>query len=70
MERVTLRNSSADRNSPGLMPTLNSDIKILNVSVNENVCYVNFDAAFLNNSLEVRDYIPILFHCQFPVGAF
>ena len=41
------------------MPTLNSDIKILNVSVNENVCYVNFDAAFLNNSLEVKELIPI-----------
>ena len=33
--------------------------KLLNVSVNENVCYLNFDASFLSNPLEVREYIPI-----------
>ncbi|MCI6887814.1 MAG: GerMN domain-containing protein [Lachnospiraceae bacterium] len=42
-----------------LKPTLEPGTKLLNVSVNENVCYLNFDASFLNNSLEVRDYIPI-----------
>ena len=59
VERVIIEELISGPEQPGLMPTLNSDIKILNVSVNENVCYVNFDAAFLNNSLEVRDYIPI-----------
>lgn len=43
----------------GGYPTLPSDGKLLNVSVNENVCYVNFDSSFLNNSLEVKEYIPI-----------
>lgn len=42
-----------------LRPTLDAKVKLLNVSVNENVCYLNFDASFLNNTLEVKDYIPI-----------
>ena len=29
------------------------------MSVNENVCYLNFDASFLNNSLDVKEYIPV-----------
>ena len=43
----------------GNYPTLPSDVKLLNVSVSENVCYVNFDSNFLNNSLEVKELIPI-----------
>ena len=43
----------------GDYPTLPSDVKLLNVSVSENVCYVNFDSNFLNNSLEVKELIPI-----------
>lgn len=43
----------------GGLPTLPSDVKLLNVSVSENVCYVNFDSNFLNNSLEVKELIPI-----------
>jgi len=43
----------------GRFPTLPTDLKLLNVSVNENVCYINFDAAFLNSTLAVKEYIPI-----------
>lgn len=43
----------------GLNPTLPKDVKLLNVSVNKNVCYINFDSSFLNSTLEVKDYIPI-----------
>ena len=39
--------------------TLPADTKLLNVSLNENICYINFDASFLNNNLEVKEYIPI-----------
>lgn len=42
-----------------LSPTIPRDTKILNVSVNDNVCYLNFDSTFLVGSLEVKDYIPI-----------
>ena len=43
----------------GRYRTLPKDTKLLNVSVNENVCYINFDAAFLNSTEEVKDLIPI-----------
>lgn len=39
--------------------TLPGELKILNVSVNDSVCSINFDGAFLENTLEVREYIPI-----------
>lgn len=59
LERVVLDELISGPQQEGLMPTLDKGIKILNVSVNENVCYLNFDASFLANSLEVKDYIPI-----------
>ncbi len=42
-----------------LRPTLDPNVKLLNVAVNENVCYLNFDASFLNSTLEIGDYVPI-----------
>ena len=45
--------------APNHYRTLPADTKLLNVSLNENVCYINFDATFLNNTLEVKEYIPI-----------
>lgn len=59
VERVILEELISGPESANLKPTLDSGTKLLNVSVNENVCYLNFDATFLNNPLEVRDYIPI-----------
>lgn len=43
----------------GNLPTIPADVKLLNVSVNDSLCSINFDATFLNNTLEVKDYIPI-----------
>lgn len=43
----------------GNYPTLPPDVKLLNVSVNDSVCAINFDATFLNSVLEVQEYIPI-----------
>ncbi len=43
----------------GAHPTLSKDVKLLNVSVNEAVCSINFDATFLASPLEVKEYIPI-----------
>jgi len=59
MERVILEELISGPEEEGLYPTLDKNMKILSVSANENVCYVNFDAAFLSNSLEVKEYIPI-----------
>lgn len=43
----------------GAFATIPKDVKVLNVSVSESVCSINLDAAFLNNTLEVKEYIPI-----------
>ena len=43
----------------GRYATMPKDIKVLSVSVNETVCSINLDATFLNNTLEVKEYIPI-----------
>ncbi len=43
----------------GRYATMPKDVKLLSVSVNETVCSINLDAAFLNNVLEVKEYIPI-----------
>lgn len=59
VERVILEELLSGPETSGLKPTLDSGTKLLNVSVNENVCYLNFDASFLSNPLEVREYIPI-----------
>lgn len=59
VEKVILEELISGPERSDLRPTLDPGIKLLNVSVNENVCYLNFDASFVNNPLEVRDYIPI-----------
>ncbi len=43
----------------GFYPTLPSNLKVLSVTVKDNICYVNFDNTFLTNALDVKDYIPI-----------
>ncbi len=43
----------------GLQPVLQSDVKVISVSITDNVCYINFDNSFLNNTLEVGAEIPI-----------
>lgn len=59
VEKVIIDELISGPETDGLKPTLDSAVKVLNVSVNENVCYINFDTSFLNNALEVKDYIPI-----------
>ncbi len=59
LEQVILGELIQGPEQEGLMPTLDPQTKLLNVSVNENVCYLNFDTTFLSNQLEVREYIPI-----------
>ena len=43
----------------GNYAVLESSLKLTSVSVTDGVCYVYFDASFLDNSLEVADYIPV-----------
>ena len=59
LERLVIEELMKGTTLPGYYPTLPQGMKLLNVSVNDNVCYINFDAGFLNSSVEVREYIPI-----------
>ena len=43
----------------GHFATLPADLKILNLTVNDSVCYINFDSTFLNVKPELNEYIPI-----------
>lgn len=59
LERLIVEQLIEGPHAQGAYPTLPSDVRLLNISVNEAVCSINFDAAFLNNTLEVQDSIPI-----------
>ncbi len=40
-------------------PVLDSSLSLTGISVTDGICYVYFDSSFLQNTLEVADYIPI-----------
>ena len=43
----------------GASPVLPKDTRILNVSLTDNICYVNLDSTCLNGEVEAADYIPV-----------
>ncbi|WP_138340691.1 GerMN domain-containing protein [[Clostridium] symbiosum] len=43
----------------GASPVLPKDTRILNVSLTDNICYVNLNSTFLNGEVEAADYIPV-----------
>ena len=59
LEKLIVEQLIEGPREPDSYPTLPPDMKLLNVMVSESVCSINLDSAFLNNSLEVREYIPI-----------
>ena len=59
LEKLIVEQLIEGPQQPGCYPTLPEDVKLLNVTVNEAVCSINLDSGFLNNTLEVLDYIPI-----------
>ncbi len=59
LERLIVEQLIVGPKAQRAYPTLPNDVKLLNISVTDTVCSINFDAAFLNNTLEVADTIPI-----------
>ncbi len=59
MERLVVEQLLEGPETEGLKSTIPPDARLLNISVTDNVCYLNFDSAFLNNTLDVADEIPI-----------
>lgn len=59
MERLIVEQLLAGPQKAGCQATIPPETKLLNISVTDNVCYLNFDAAFLNNSLVGKEEIPI-----------
>lgn len=59
VEKLIVEQLIVGPQSAGACATLPKDVKLLSVSVNESVCSINLDAAFLTSPLEVKEYIPI-----------
>lgn len=59
MERLLLEELISGPKTEGLYPTISKDTKLLSVSVTDNVCYLNFDTAFLSSPSDVKDYVTI-----------
>ncbi len=59
MERLVVEQLLEGPETEGLKSTIPPDARLLNISVTDNVCYLNFDSTFLNNTLDVADEIPI-----------
>lgn len=59
MERLIVEQLLEGPQKTGCSATIPPETKLLNISVTDNVCYLNFDSAFLNNSLGVKEEIPI-----------
>ncbi len=59
LERVVVEQLISGPQARGLKPVLEPGTELLNISVNENICYINFGSSFLNNALEVTAELPI-----------
>lgn len=59
LEKMVVEELIAGPEEGDHFPTMTTDVRLLSVSVNENVCYLNFDDSFVKNSLEINEKIPI-----------
>ncbi|MDO4294898.1 MAG: GerMN domain-containing protein [bacterium] len=59
MERLAVTELLKGPNEAGHYSVLPSDVKILSVSVNDTICYLNFDESFLKTSLDVKPEVSV-----------
>lgn len=59
MEKLVVSELIKGPEESGHSPVLPADVKLLGVSIKDNICYLNFDDTFLKSSLEVKPEIPI-----------
>lgn len=59
LEKLVVEELLAGPQAEGAYPTLLKETKLLNVSVNGSVCYINLDNTFLSNTLPLNEQIPI-----------
>ena len=58
-ERLVISQLIEGPNEDGVYPTLPEDLNILSINVSDGICYVNFDAAFIDNSLNLGTDISV-----------
>lgn len=59
MERLVVEQLLEGPEYAGYKATLPAEAKLLNISVTDNVCYLNFDSAFLYSGLDVKEEISL-----------
>ena len=59
LEQLVVEQLIAGPEEEGHAATLPSELKILNLTVNDTVCYINFDSTFLDMKPELNEYVPI-----------
>lgn len=59
IEKLVVEQLIAGPQGTGMSAVLPKDTKLLNVSLTDSICYVNFDSGFTSGELEAAEYIPI-----------
>lgn len=59
LEQLVVEQLIAGPEEEGHAATLPSELKILNLTLNDTVCYINFDSTFLDMKPELNEYVPI-----------
>ena len=59
LERLIVEQLIAGPPFEGAYPTIPSETKLLNISIKDNICYVNLDEGFLGTGYNVIESIPV-----------
>ena len=59
LEKLIVEQLIAGPPFEGAYPTIPSETKLLNISIKDNICYVNLDEGFLGTGYNVIESIPV-----------